>query len=749
MTERVVSHPDLAGAPWLEVPATMRLRTAFDIDGPLGGAVLHLAGQGVVLAWLNGVPVNPGHIEPARVDIVRALARTHEVTRLLRPGANTLDFVLGTGTWSWHYAGLPPRLRAQLVVDLADGSQVRVHPGADSLIAPSAIEIEEPWYIERIRGDFVDEGGGLRLGEAAVLASVPHPVTASTPPADVLRDPGPAVRVVSTQSAAEVGRPGRARVFDVGENIAGRARLTVASGLPPGTVLRLVHGELLDESGHVSTRNIRGLDDTDRERQVVEWVSAGTPGEVVEALLSYHGFRYVEVHGLPDDALAELVGLAIHSDLRPSGTIRTDSPLVDRLLGVAERTYLNNAHSAPEDCPTREQAPWAGDAASVMEFALAAFDSRGYLEKWIGDLLTSQRADGSMPPLAPNNSPWQFEPEPVWGSALHRAVLGHWLHYGDADLVRSALPALRRWIDVQLGWVGDRGVVDGGPAPFRHDWLAIEPTDPEILHTHVAIECLDSVARLEADVGDPDFAGLSQARAARLRAAARSVFTSDGEATQAALACAIDGGWLTLAGRDAAAARLEEQVRAFGNRVAGGYGSMRTIVRALAATGRSSVLVDVLAQPAQPGIGAMLAQGPGTFWERHWIDPERAGTGSLDHIGLGGPFGSWAWEGLAGLRPIAAGYREFVVEPQFVEPVRRLSVETVRPPGTIRLSYERDDDEAELSLTVPAGARAHLRLGANERAPIGPGMHRMRVPVPGIRPSRVTPATPLPDPGGS
>lgn len=748
-------------AQWLSVPHLARIATPFHIAHPVAKARLYLTGQGIVRASVNTTTVNADRMDPTRTDFVRALFRTYDVTEWLSLGENVLDFVCGLGEWA--RTGRSPRLLAELMVWHEDGSISRIAPGAASAVEPAEVTIDEPFYLERHDAGMLSplsQSPGAHPAHSPVVHSpVVHspvvlqaamlPESPATPPRAISADPTPRLRAVETFVPTEIGRSPLTRLFDVGVNIAGRSTITLLNGVPEGTIIQVQHGEHVGADGHIDTTNLTMPYDHGRERQLVEYVARGVPGERHEPWFAYFGFRYLEIRGLPEQAEVTVGAYSMHTDLVTSGFVSTDSQVIDKLLTAARRTLLNNVHGVPEDCPTREQAAWTGDTGSVAEYELAAFDSANFLDKWIADLETSQQSDGQLPAIAPDLHATRMPSDPVWGSALHRMLLGHLLHYGDLRLVRRALPTLRRWADFQLSCVDEAGVVSGSPISYGHDWLALEQTPPPIHHTAGVIDCLVALAELEDAVGESDAAGRHRLTADVLRASARRVFFDAatgtfGNGSQGSYAVAIEAGILTGQEAEDAGERLVELIRARGNRVSSGFATTRSIVRALTMHGRSQVVYDILMQSAEPGVGAMLTTGPGTFWECWWIDPTNTGTGSLNHVGLGGPFAAWVWEGLAGLRPTAPGYAKFRVEPQFVDGVTRLELRTETVRGEIAITYSRSPSKAHLEITVPPGSEGTLAIAGRADAVLRPGSHVIDVETQGIRSWTAPPLAPPP-----
>jgi len=731
-------------ARWVSHPALATLRRQFDLRVEPRRARLHLAAQGLVRATVNGVPVNADATDSTRVDYVRSLYRTYDVTDLCSDGANTLDLTLARGEWA--RTELDPRVLGELVIDTGGRGRVTVGTGPGLLAAPSEVVVEDPFYLERhdptaLTGDFASSP------QSRVLAAADPPRSPHEPPCDVGPDPTPALRNVLTMTPAEIGRVGTARVFDVGANVAGRSELELVSLLPPGHEIRIVHGEHLDSAGRLDTTNLTMPFDHGRVRQATEYVTTGHAGQRCVPWFAYHGFRYVELQGLPEDAEVRLRVHTHHTDLVPISRLVTDDGQINRLVERASRTLLNNVHGIPEDCPTREQSGWTGDTASVAEFEFAAFDVEAFLRKWLADMRTSQQADGAIPAIVPDLRSERVPADPVWGAALQRVLVNHWYHYGDRRVVEENLPALRRWADFLLSARDSAGIVSGAPISYGSDWLALQQTPPPVHHTAAAIDCLNVLAELEDAVGEPALARARIAQADQLRAAARLAFFDAstgtfGNGSQGSYACAIEAGILIGDEAEDAVERIEHDIRARGNRVSSGFATTRSVVRALARFGRSQTVFDVVQQREEPGVGAMVDHGPGTFWECWWIDQGNTGTGSLDHVGLGGPFASWAWQNLAGITPLAGGYARFAVAPHFVAGVDFLSIDTETVHGLIHLDYRRSTDRMQVSVTVPIGTRAVVELPGSASHTVGPGVHRYEFAVPVMHSSPGLPTSP-------
>ena len=159
------------------------------------------------------------------------------------------------------------------------------------------------------------------MGSARILADDWQPVRLIDPPsAALVAQIAPPVRVVQERTTTLISRsPDGQVVYDFGQNLVGRVRLTVQG--EAGDEIVLHHAEVLDQQGEVYLDNLRTA------QQEVRYILKG-PGkhgasEQYEPCFTFQGFRYVAVKGLrgePDPDL--LTALVIHSDMEPTRRIR-------------------------------------------------------------------------------------------------------------------------------------------------------------------------------------------------------------------------------------------------------------------------------------------------------------------------------------------------------------------------------------------------------------------------------------------
>ena len=695
-------------ADWIAVPATHEARTTVARvgTGPIDRAVLYLAGWGTLRASCQGTVINADHLDPTDTSLRRAAVRAYDVTDVLIATDEPIRLAVAAGLGHHHRILDQARFIAMLRLDHADGSVQSIGTDASWTHAATTLVADRPFYLEEHDARVLTQPD---VGRVAAVADD------AVPPTPVLLEPdlGPPIRVVREVDAREISRPtAGVRVYDVGENVAARVRLRLR-GTQTGQRIESVQGEKLTGDGRVDTTNIRLPDDRDTERQVLGWTCAGG-AETAEPWFGVRGFRFVEVRGLEPDTEVVVSARVLHSDVEQTGWLRTASPQLTSLVDMAVRTQLNNTHGYPEDCPTREQGGWTGDAAVSAEAALSHLDLTGVYRNWLRDVELDMSPAGGVPGLTPMvQDAAAYQPaDPVWGAAMTEIPWLMWQATGDIGQISPFLPAMRRWADWQLGTV-DKGVVRLADISFGADWLAFEQTPPVLLQTAAVLVSLRRLADLEAAAGHPDSAMRRRNQAEEIVVAARrELHDPDSGAwandSQGSLAVAATTGLASAAEVPALRQRLAGQVARRGGRLSTGFSATRAAVRALADLDGGRTLLAAVLEPTQPGIGAMLADGPGTFWETWWIDDANVGVASLDHIGLAAPFAAWVWRDVAGLVITEPGFRRFALAPRLADRVPGASfrLQTVR--GVITAEWSLLEQRFRARIEVPVGAVAEV-----------------------------------------
>ncbi|WP_333757898.1 family 78 glycoside hydrolase catalytic domain [Streptomyces sp. ISBFB 2968] len=678
-----------------EAPAPL-LRRSFTVHGRVARARLHISGLAYYEAEINGRRVGDQVLDPGFTDYDETvLYAVHDVTELLRSGENAIGVAVGRGfygmttpnVWNWHRAPWhgEPRLLAQLEIDHPDGTRTTVATDGDWRIT------EGPTL-----------SNSLYAGETYDARRAPEGWS-------------------------------RAGFDDSGWRSAG------VRGAAEGTVVRLVHGEKLEDDGsvHAETGHVPGRFQTD------EYVCAGRDEEVWEPSFSYKGFRYVEVHGLPArPAPEDVLGRLVHSRVDEVSSFSCSEPFYEWLDRAMRRTVLNNLHGIPTDTPMYEKNGWTGDAQLGTPVMTYAFGMQRFLSKWLGDLADSQNDDGQLPVIVPSGG-WGYGdlgPSPEWTTVYPFVVRELYRVYGDERAAREHWETLTRYLDWELGRLRDGLAVTALGDYLAPGYGGNPPEDTRLTATAYLYRALLHTAELGEALtglpGDNDVPGRYRAAAEELRKAFNEAFlgpdghyrtAKDPDYRQTSNAIPLAFGLVPPGARATVLESLVADIEERGNHLNTGALGTSVLLRVLCAHGRPDVAHAVATRRTYPGWGYWHDNGADTMWEMWPLDSR-----SRDHY-FQGTVAQWLYENVAGLRPGDAGWRTFTVRPDARTGVEwaRTSIRTVR--GEAAVAWSAVDGRLRLTVRVPVGSRAEVHVPVSEggRATVPRGAEFVRS-VPGF-----------------
>ena len=516
----------------------------------------------------------------------------------------------------------------------------------------------------------------------------------------------------------------------MGQNMVGWVRLTFHA--PAGTEVRIRHGEVLSADGTLYRENLR----LDKARpswgalQEDRYTCRGTGEEVFEPHFTYHGFRYVEITGLPGSSAGwSLVGRVFHSSAPEAGALECSSPVLNKVMAAIQWTQRGNMMGVPTDCPQRdERLGWAGDIHAFGQAAVFNRDMAAFLTKWLRDMRDAQTADGRFPDFAPHpfDPAMRFSGNPGWADA---AVWLPWLlyeAYGDTRAVEEAYEPARRWVEYSAARNPDHVWRDPGTLNplYYGDWLNADtfidiPGLPrtggevpkEIYATAMWARSTRIVARMAALLGKEAEAAHYEGLARRIRAAFRAAFVSgDGRIkgdTQAGYALALDFELLPAALRKKAAARMVAALKPYKGGPSTGIMSTVPLMKELVRWGYPEEAYRLLNRREMPSWVYMIEHGGTTIWERWdgWVEGrgfQNPGMNSFNHYGIGS-VGEWMWRVIGGINfdPDAPGARSFIISPIPGGGLHwaRASHQTIR--GPVSVSWRTDDGSLFLDVSIP------------------------------------------------
>ncbi|WP_394618832.1 family 78 glycoside hydrolase catalytic domain [Lentzea sp. JNUCC 0626] len=716
----------IGGAPWgdqvtVPQPAPL-LRKGFTVSKAVRSARLVTTALGLHETQLNGAKVGDDVLAPAWTDYrKRVQYKVHDVTTQIRQGSNAIGAWLGNGWYSGSlgiggnkFYGTQPWYSAQLVMSYVDGTTETVATDGTWKYKPSPITADDLYHGEHYDARLATPGwdgagfddSGWRTAQVR-QGAVPNLVAQVDAGTKVQKDLRP---VALTQP-----KPG-VWVFDLGQNFSGWNRLR-AQG-PAGTTITMRHAEVLNPDGTLYTTNLRAAQVTDQ----VVLAGTGQP-ETVEPRFTVHGYRYVELTGLPGTpTLDTITGRAAWTGGAEIGGFDTSDAVLDKLQNAIVWGQRSNMLYVPTDCPQRdERLGWTGDIASFAPTATHNLDVSAFLDKYTDDLVDAQRSDGAFTDVAPDVSNMGAGTA-AWGDAGVIVPYTLWQRYGDLRVVEEHFTAMTRWVDYLRSTADASLIRDRGGFG---DWLNVQDDTPRnVISTAYFAWSARLVSRMAQAIGRTTEATTYGTLADQVSAAfTNRLVAADGTVsgnTQTGYSLALAFGLLPQNRVQSVVDKLVARVRAANNHLTVGFVGVSHLLPVLAEHGRADVAYQILMQPDYPGWGYTIGKGATTIWER-WdsIRPDGSfqdpGMNSFNHYAMGS-VGEFLYRTVGGLSSTSPGYRSLLVAPKPGGGLTSARSSHRTPYGEALSEWSTAGGRFSLHVVVPSGTSAVVRVPAGSAA---------------------------------
>lgn len=718
------------------------LRKGFKLTRPIQRARIYVSALGYHELRLNGSKVGDGLLDPGWTSYDQRVPYvTHDVTTLLHQGDNALGVMLGNGWFNplplrlWghlnlreHLAGGRPRVIVQLHIECADGSRVQVVTDeswrtADGPITNNNVYLGEVYDARKEVAGWDAPGFDDHTWRAAAVESAPR---------GALRAQAePPIRITEELPALTVAEPGPGVfVYDFGQNFTGLARLRLR--VPAGTKIVMRYGELLHPDGSLNPMtSVCGQIKSKGDQSVggpgapkVAWqsdtyIAKGGGVESYTPRFTFHGFRYLELSGLPAaPPPTALTGLRIHSAVADAGSFTCSNERFNRIQQMCRRTFVSNLIGVQSDCPHRERFGYGGDIVATSEALLYNFDMATFYRKTVRDWADSARPDGMLTDTAPFVG---IDYCGIGWAMAHPLLLEQLYRYhGDRRLMEEQYETARRWLLLVAGR-NPQGIVQDGLGD--HESLVPKVQPP--LVTALYFQSATLLAGMARTLGRDDDATRFSELAGQIRLAYQREFLDPktgvaGPGTQTSQAFALYSGLVPAALRPLALAQLVEDIRGKhkGHLTTGIFGT-KFMLETLSNEGQAALAFDIANQPDFPGWGWMLENGATTLWE-HWAGSDN--TFSNNHP-MFGSISQWFFNCPGGIRPAAdaVGFDKILIAPQPVGDLQWVNATYQSARGPVTCEWKKTGGQFELHVAVPVGATASVAVPAKDAAGVTEG----------------------------
>jgi alpha-L-rhamnosidase len=250
-------------------------------------------------------------------------------------------------------------------------------------------------------------------------------------------------RTLTAKSVKEVRA--KVYVYDMGQNLVGVPKITIANGRPGGQIA-LRYSEMLYPDLPASGKNV-GMIMTENYRaalsQDVYTMKAGP--QTLQPRFTSHGYQYIEITGIDQPLpLAAVQGIAISSVRNLTADYRTSSEKVNRLWSNLVWSNVDNFLTIPTDCPQRnERMGWSGDINVFSRTATYVSNADQFLTRHMYAMRDVQMPTGRFTDVAPVGGGFGGV---LWGSAGIVVPWETYLQYKDVGLLERHYPAMAAYM---------------------------------------------------------------------------------------------------------------------------------------------------------------------------------------------------------------------------------------------------------------------------------------------------------------
>lgn len=709
------------------------LKKSFTYEG--GSAQLYATAHGVYEVQINGKGITDARLTPGCDAYNKRLQyQIYDVTDWLKSGTNEISVTLGDG-WYRGCNGIDG-VRNLYGTDISFICSMVVNGDSTNPI----LYTDSSWQASESGPILLTD---LELGEnydANIETCDWHQaVELSFDDTNFIAQTAPFILEHEQFEGRLITTPNGEKVYDFGQNLAGYTAFVVENA-KGGELIKLVHGETLDENGNFTIANFQPGDRNKSGgiKQEINYICKPGRNEY-KPHFSIFGFRYARVESdIPAEQI-DIKSIAVYSDMRETASFICGNDDVNQLFKNSVWSMKSNFCDIPTDCPTRERAGWTGDAAVFVRTGAYLMDCRAVYEKWLSNVREEQHDDGKMAYICPKNSEpgkiaEMFSASVGWGDASVIVPWNLYRIYGDEQILRDNYEMMKKWIDFLSERAGKSKLRNRfGRNPYRKyiidtgmdygEWCepgtdvmktmmnAFKNGQPEVATAYYAYSSgiLSQVAGILGHHEDADhYRDISE----KAKSAYQHLVLKEGRINserQCEYVRPVAFGLLRDDVSEQAVADLNTLVINNDYHLNTGFLSTPFLCKVLADNGYSETAYRLLLQKSYPSWLYAVDKGATTIWET-WDGIREDGTvhDSLNHYSYGAISG-WLLSGVAG---IDYDFKHIVIKPVPHKSLGFVRASYDSPKGLIisEWQYESDTDSFSYHIVVPDGVNATIKL---------------------------------------
>ena len=689
---------------------TLYFKGIFTPQKPVQQARAYISGLGFYELYINGQKVGDHLLDPAQSTYSkRVYYVAYDVGSYFSEKVNGIVIQVAPG---WMGT---PRLRAQIEVIYEDGSMeiLNSHRFRALTAGPNMYSsiFDGEIYDARIDDTHIFKPEMPSRGLMDRTWAFAH--NTDDPVGKMEAQKIEPIKIVETITPVSVTEPAPGvYVFDAGRNLAGWAALRVQG--KEGTEVTLRFAETLYENGFINQENLRNAKAEDT------YILNGKGIETYEPAFTYHGFRYVQVEGLPQPPTeGDIIVKEVRSAVNQTGTFKCSNPLLNDIHQMVVHTEAANLHSVPTDCPQRdERMGWLNDMTVRIEQAIYNFDMSRFYPKFMNDIKDTQDVNGAITCTAP----FRFgsrPADPVSASYLLLA-LKCYEFYGNKQMIVDHFDGMKAWVDY-LHSRTDNGIVNYS---YYGDWCppsellmytngsgVSRDTPGKMISTGYLYYCMRILSDMAKIIGRDADADRYEKLAVEIYAAFNREYWNEqtggyGSNNQACNSFALYMGLADEKKSSRVLANLVEDVKKHDYHLTTGNLCTKYLLEILTEQGHPEAAYKIATQTTYPGWGYMLSMGATTLWER-W-EYETGGAMNSHNHPMMGSVGSWFYRYVLGITTDLQhpAFEQFQIRPVIFDDLTFAEGGLETEKGPIKVAWKKSGKTLNLDVTIPANATA-------------------------------------------
>ncbi len=704
-------------------------------------ARLYISACGLYEAKINGKRAGDFILAPGSTDYRKRIQyQTYDVAGLLTDGENVITVELADGWYRGSNGakgrtntyGKQTKLLAQLEITEKNGDKTVINSDKSWSWSNDG----EILFADLKDGEKIDANKTPTYSGFAKEVKFSANLTASDNVFVKERERFSPVRIIKT--------PKGRTVLEFPQNLSGYPSFSLNA--KRGQKIRIVLGEMLDENGEFTLKNVQCVHRGKRTPlQEIDYICKDGLNEYTPKFF-YGGFRYALIETDIPFKKDDFTAIAVYSALEETSEFECSNPLIEKLYKNTLWSLKSNSADLPSDCPTRERMGWTGDSQIFFNTASYMTNYAPFARKHVRDIFDRQRKSGRLPQIAPFANEdwfmWVMNGSVGWACAGVYIPLYFYRKYGDDRLLKENYEGIIKYAYFMIRRAGRWGGVYAKPMHLSRknrkyavncgqsygEWA--EPNDvcafkwydfaaphPEesTAYTYFTLKRVLEVAGILGKNDDKRLAKIREysegAKRAYEELVTKPKFTLDTD-RQAKLVRPLYMGLLTEEQTKFAENRLIAALNNYGWRLGTGFLSTPMILDVL--TGIDvEYAYRLLENEEMPGWLFMPKNGATTIWES-WegnATPDK-GIASLNHYSKGAVC-EWLIGEMCGVK--VSGENKFTIAPKVGGKETFAKCEYKSVYGKVSCGWKKENGKAIYTVGIPANTTAKVILPSGEK----------------------------------